>query len=63
MFWVSNSAHKSPIVNKVKNNSSSIKKIELVVWETLNRARYANEKLAWGDLMMEILKMNFSTHL
>jgi hypothetical protein len=26
-----------------------MKKIELVVWETLSRARYVNEKLVWGD--------------
>jgi hypothetical protein len=29
--------------------SPSIKKIEKVVWETLNEAQNVNEKRAWGD--------------
>lgn len=58
-FWVSSSAHKSssikkgagksPSIKKDVNKFASIKKIECAVWETLSRARFADEKLAWGD--------------
>ncbi len=30
-------------------NFLSIKKIEKVVWDTLNRVLFVNEKLVWGD--------------
>jgi hypothetical protein len=31
------------------NKFQFFKKIELAIWETLSKAQYANEKLAWGD--------------
>ncbi len=58
---MSNSAHKSPIVKKIKSKYSSIKKIELVVWETLSRAWYVNEKLARGDNDGDFQNENFYT--
>jgi len=42
-------ANKSPSIKKDVNKSTSIKKIEHAKWETLSRAQFANEKLAWGD--------------
>jgi hypothetical protein len=39
---------KFPIYGSAKK-PLSIKKIKKVVWETLSRAHFANEKLAWGD--------------
>ncbi len=35
-------------------NFLSIKKIENIVWETLNKTRFVNEKLAWGDQVATI---------
>jgi hypothetical protein len=39
---------KFPIYGTAKN-SLSIKKIEKVIWETLSKTCFADEKLAWGD--------------
>ncbi len=46
---IKNGANKSPSIKKDVSKLASIKKIECVVWETLSRAWFANEKLAWGD--------------
>jgi hypothetical protein len=46
---VSNSARKFSFIKKGTSKSPSIKKIEHVVWETLSKAQFVNEKLAWGD--------------
>ncbi len=44
-----NNTHASPTIKKIKSKSSSIEKIELVVFEILSKAWYVNENLAWGD--------------
>jgi hypothetical protein len=46
---VSNNACKSSSIKKGASKSPSINKIEHVVWGTLSRAWFVNEKLAWGD--------------
>jgi hypothetical protein len=46
---VSNNAHRSQSIKKVVNKTQFFKKIELAIGETLSKAQFANEKLAWGD--------------